>query len=328
MTKCYKCLKEINKENVSVEHIIPNAVGGRLKSKELLCKTCNSDFGDKTDIYLGANIPFTLLLNIKRDRDKPYRLNAKDQEGREYHIDFNEKTGRLEANQRVVKPIKRKREDGKISIEFIGDAQAKSILKSEKKRNEKLNTKKIFDDIKWRKPRKRKFFYDEFQLEGEDASKAISKIAINFFIHSGGESNQIKKAIDYVSGKKELTKDIVFYFYPEDEKNIIERGDDEVSHTLYLSGQKGVMLFCYVDLFSIYQYIVILNDDYQGDNIKNKYSFDVIKQEEITEKKKITLEIDSESWKIMTKGSLKNELLKRFDNKKRRVYKIGKLEYD
>ena len=51
MPNCYKCTDEINDENVSTEHIIPNAVGGRLKSKELLCNICNSDLEMK-QIYI------------------------------------------------------------------------------------------------------------------------------------------------------------------------------------------------------------------------------------------------------------------------------------
>ena len=35
---CYICGKELTKLNESEEHIIPNAIGGKLKSKKLICK--------------------------------------------------------------------------------------------------------------------------------------------------------------------------------------------------------------------------------------------------------------------------------------------------
>ena len=38
MKECYICCEELTKDNDSVEHIIPNAIGGKLKSKELICK--------------------------------------------------------------------------------------------------------------------------------------------------------------------------------------------------------------------------------------------------------------------------------------------------
>lgn len=32
------------------EHIIPNAIGGRLKSSKILCKKCGSNFGNNEDV--------------------------------------------------------------------------------------------------------------------------------------------------------------------------------------------------------------------------------------------------------------------------------------
>ena len=48
MNNCYLCRQVLSKENESVEHIIPNSIGGRLKSKKLLCKKCK----DKKEKYL------------------------------------------------------------------------------------------------------------------------------------------------------------------------------------------------------------------------------------------------------------------------------------
>lgn len=45
MPHCYLCGVLLDKSNSSVEHIIPNALGGNLKSRQLLCKKCNSDIG-------------------------------------------------------------------------------------------------------------------------------------------------------------------------------------------------------------------------------------------------------------------------------------------
>ena len=64
---CYACGKEITPSNRSDEHIIPNAIGGRLKSKSLLCKQCNSDFGDSIDSELSRQLNHIgNMLNIKK----------------------------------------------------------------------------------------------------------------------------------------------------------------------------------------------------------------------------------------------------------------------
>ena len=51
MSKCYVCGVELTEDNKTEEHII-NAIGGVLKSKNLICKQCNSDFGDEIDSFL------------------------------------------------------------------------------------------------------------------------------------------------------------------------------------------------------------------------------------------------------------------------------------
>ena len=75
MKKCYICGEELTKENASVEHIIPNAIGGKLKSKELICKKCNSKLGHSMDKELAEQLDFfSNFLNINRDRGKPNNI--------------------------------------------------------------------------------------------------------------------------------------------------------------------------------------------------------------------------------------------------------------
>lgn len=67
MSKCYLCGKLLNEANSSVEHIIPNAIGGHLKSKNLLCKDCNSNTGE---LYrcLPGGVPSRIIPKvIKKD---------------------------------------------------------------------------------------------------------------------------------------------------------------------------------------------------------------------------------------------------------------------
>ncbi len=69
MAKCYMCGAELTEENRTEEHIILNAIGGVLKSKDLICKQCNSNFGDKIDSLLAKQLqPFSVLMNVERER--------------------------------------------------------------------------------------------------------------------------------------------------------------------------------------------------------------------------------------------------------------------
>ncbi|MGK7940736.1 MAG: HNH endonuclease [Crocosphaera sp.] len=68
MTKCYVCEKEITEENQYNEHIIVNAIGGKLKSKNLICSNYSPDF-DSIDTELAKQLNLiTCHLDVKRER--------------------------------------------------------------------------------------------------------------------------------------------------------------------------------------------------------------------------------------------------------------------
>lgn len=74
---CVFCKKEF--EELSEEHIIPNVLCGRLKSKNLICKNCNSWLGENIDIaFDGVYSQITHLFKIKRERGKGQPFIATD----------------------------------------------------------------------------------------------------------------------------------------------------------------------------------------------------------------------------------------------------------
>ncbi|AUC75782.1 HNH endonuclease [Olleya sp. Bg11-27] len=88
--KCYRCEDIIDDKNSSEEHIIINACGGRLKSKNLLCKKCNSIFGDKFDCELArtTNV-ITNLLMVKRHHGVPQPIRTtRTSTGEKYYLDY------------------------------------------------------------------------------------------------------------------------------------------------------------------------------------------------------------------------------------------------
>lgn len=66
------CEAELTDDNQSKEHIIPNGIGGRLKSNKLLCKTCNTRMGDSSDASLCDDLRFYVemfQINCERNKD-------------------------------------------------------------------------------------------------------------------------------------------------------------------------------------------------------------------------------------------------------------------
>jgi 5-methylcytosine-specific restriction endonuclease McrA len=56
MENCYSCGVLFDETNNSLEHIINNSIGGRWRSKWLLCKDCNDKFGGSIDRVLDKQL--------------------------------------------------------------------------------------------------------------------------------------------------------------------------------------------------------------------------------------------------------------------------------
>src|SRR4051812_32296263 len=69
--KCRGCGTMLTAANDSEAHIIPNALGGSLKPKGIICQTCNRELGALVDNALvKAFGDWPTLLDIPRDRGK------------------------------------------------------------------------------------------------------------------------------------------------------------------------------------------------------------------------------------------------------------------
>lgn len=75
---CYSCKIELTRQNSSQEHIIPNALGGKLKAV-ILCKKCNNNLGSSCDSLLSKALsPFSNMINHSKDHGKvqPVQVTA------------------------------------------------------------------------------------------------------------------------------------------------------------------------------------------------------------------------------------------------------------
>ncbi len=308
MRKCYRCDTKLTEDNSSDEHIIINACGGRLKSKELLCKTCNSIFGDFFDNEL-ARITNDLsnLLLIKRHRGNPQPIKGKaSKTGEEYFLEFG-------GSLKKVKPEIKETIDGdnvELTISTDNENQFQKILKGLKRKYPNLDIEAISASTTISKGYLNDTIHIQTQVGGKEAFKAIAKTAINYFILKGGDSVFIKHLLPYLENKIDL--DMVWLHYPQCYPYQYE--ETEVTHILRLVGDsKERILYCYIELFNVQNYIVKLNDDYRGKDMSCQYVFDVLQMKEI--KKKLPEKLTRES------------LLDLFINKDGKPFKIVQTRY-
>ncbi|NKK74314.1 hypothetical protein GFM13_29080 [Rhizobium leguminosarum bv. viciae] len=90
MTYCQGCDKELTTATDSEAHIIPNALGGNLKPRGIICRTCNGKLDTIADNRLiKAFGDWPTLLDIPRDRGSNPSKNVETRNGRRVRIEAN-----------------------------------------------------------------------------------------------------------------------------------------------------------------------------------------------------------------------------------------------
>ncbi|WP_312648086.1 HNH endonuclease [Aminipila sp.] len=305
MKFCYVCEKEITQENQSVEHIIPNAIGGKLKSKALLCKKCNSELGDSIDSELSKQLNHICnMLNIKRERGMPQAITG-----------INTKTGEqvmLEPGGKPsrVKPIINEEVSGKgkhIHVTARNKKEAKSILKGLRRKYPQINVDEIIKNTEV----KREYIEDRVQLNitigGQECFRSICKTAVNFYMFTGGKQEYIQDLIPYIKGDTDTNR--VYFFYNDEE--VISKGFEQIVHGLVLRGDtQEKVLYMYIEYFNAFKFLILINDSYDGDEVNEAYVFDVLNQTEI--KPIISLNIKKQQIiKTVTEKSYPGKMLSR-----------------
>jgi hypothetical protein len=91
MKNCIITDDPITPENDSLAHVIPSAIGGRLKPRGILCDDGNGLLNDKADLALiRAFAPLMTLLGGSRDRGRNPPIQMTDAAGRAYRVTFGQ----------------------------------------------------------------------------------------------------------------------------------------------------------------------------------------------------------------------------------------------
>lgn len=69
--------------------------------------------------------------------------------------------------------------------------------------------------------------------------------------------------------------------------------DGKVVHSLHIKGDsEKKILYCFVQIYSAFQFIVLLSEDYLGKTINETYSFDLINQENLENSINLKINLD------------------------------------
>ena len=278
MTKfCALCRTSLTKpNNDSNEHIIPQAIGGRKKVRNFLCRSCNNDTGRKWDKELCDQLkPFCTMLDIRRQNgeNKPVPLKG---------VDDKEFVLNRDASISIPRYTRVERDLGdttEVTIEAKSMRDAKRRLVQEARKRSNLNVEEILSDAT--------SLRDHMQaplrmslplfLSGESAGRSIVKSCLALAYQAGLSVNDCENARRYLEG----TGEACFGHYNETDL-VKNRPVGICFHSVCVSGDptKGLILG-YVEYFGYQRIVVLLSDNYNGEEFAICYAIDPVSGEEL-----------------------------------------------
>jgi hypothetical protein len=276
------------------EHIIHNGIRGKLISCTILCEECGGAYSKDDANFCKIFAPFVVALSdrmIPADHGKTDGNTLKGSIFKTPDVKEGDEGLEVTAKNGEVIPVQPfyTIEENKINV-YAGKKRIKDYLK--------VLTKELADngdDIANYTIERHTDIHDQGYIAyyfskgndnfSEEFKKGMVKIATEYALHCGISRELLtevisiddkgKSTIDYDRAKLiPFIPTTLFDILYEDHRYLFE--DGYPSHMLKLFTSKyndgKTRLYCYLDLFSTFQYYVLLNDDYEGEEISETYA--------------------------------------------------------
>lgn len=295
--KCYLCNE--NEAN-SVEHTIPNAIGGKIKAT-ILCRDCNSKYGDSCDAALANSLRFfSNWINHPRDRGNIPDLPCKiiDTDGKEFSIERG-------ASSKEYNSLNRNKHINhgnslELSFTAFGNDGEQRLRKEYKQtltnwgKKHGWNKERLTEELQKMEATiaasVKKVEYPQIvttlRFDGKEVYLSCLKTAMNFYIQRGHDKQYIENAIRIIKDQCNDIFKVANTYYPKD-----FFPTDSIFHVLYLKGDsKNRKLLCLISYYNVFQSLLLLNKDYDGTDFEEKYCYDIWNEKEINFAKSLNID--------------------------------------
>ncbi len=268
----------------SLEHIIPDCIGGRLKSEDVLCEYCNTKLGqtvDKDFNEIFRSITSQLKIDKDRGNNRPVKGMMTLKDGEVVDVVF------FDHKATPIKPHPIYNDTTK-TVTIYGEAKntkgyAKTVKIDMQKQGKSHYAIEHCDNIFGE-------MLFEFNLDNDALQMQLNKIATGFAVLKGVKVRDI----EHIDRSKKIIKStncVPYYplgaIAPNIEYNRPLIDPNYPSHTLILftyqlpNGNKE--LCCYIELFSSFQFYSLLNQNYKGEHIWESYQQKLFYSKPLTE---------------------------------------------
>lgn len=299
--RCYVCNKELVEQPQNdgqcqshEEHIIHNGIRGKLTSHSILCEECGCKYSQEDARFCKIFAPFIASLGSRLITADHGKNNKPTMLGILYEspiVTDDTLSRAVSIKDEQVIPIEPYYEiNGDHITVYAGKQRIKDYIKVLTKEllshgidinDYEIDRVTDLHDIGYLAY----YFSEGNDSFNEDFKKGLVKIATEYALNCGISREQLKSVLvinEDSTSSIDYDNAIVFPFIPstpfdilyEESRYKIEEGYP--SHTLILfsspSDEGKTSLFCYIDLFSTFQYYVLLNDNYKGEAVNQMYA--------------------------------------------------------
>ncbi len=265
---CFICGDPLTAENDSREHVIPRAIGGRLRTRGFICVKCNSVSGETWDAEAAEQLnALSLFFVISREGNAPPSQKVKTVSGQELLL---RPDGRLDMTKPSIEV--RKTDAGKeLRVSTRNEREARQVLEGLKRTYPEIDVEAILQAAQttYTPPDGPVTFSVEFG--GAGAGRSVVKSAAAYASYCGLDASLFKTAKNYLD---DAAAEPPFGYY-HDTDLVIGRPKGIPIHCVALKGDPETgLLLGYVEYFGFQRMVVCLSDAYEGERINHSYGID------------------------------------------------------
>lgn len=266
--KCAICNLKLIRENNSEEHIILQAIGGRRKIRNFICKSCNNKTGLSWDVELAQQLlPLSHMFDVSRQRGHTPDLAITTTVGEHLLM-------RSDGSFTLPVPTckEEKTPDGKIKINLNARTltEAKKMLDGIKRKHPSIDANQLLNNANLETSYLKGMVKHQLNFGGENSGKSIIKSALALACIAGIPAHMCQNAIGYLN----LAAPACFgYYYATD--LITDRPIDIPLHCVAIEANpRNGLILAYAEYFGVYRIVACLGKNYDQEPIKSCYALD------------------------------------------------------
>ncbi len=267
-SNCAICDETITAENDSREHVISEAIGGRLKVKGFICKRCNNAAGRTWDAKLAAQLhPLSLMFGVNRQRGSTPGLPITTTAGEELML-------RPEGGFGPVKPsfAEEKTPEG-ITIQITARSmeEARQMLAGVKRKYPNTDIDRILADAQISTAYPQGMVHHRLEFGGEVSGRSIVKSVLAIAHRAGVPTDTCGDALNYL--RDSAAAPCFGYYHATD--LLYNRPAEVPLHCVGVEANPDTgLILGYAEYFGVQRIVVCLGRNYSGDRAQACYAID------------------------------------------------------